>query len=777
LAHEAKNVYVKLGLVKPKEQLSTEKERLQDQLTEQEIEHEYQYDEFLEQVIDGKEKNLTIVGEAGAGKSTWLEQIALYIDNLNKGFPICISLASLGGKSLEDYLLQIWLEDALPFISPKAFEVTPALENKLKELFNSGKAWLLLDGVDELRSEGYEAPLQTIANQLRGWVDQARVVLTCRSNVWETNPNALLNFETYRTLHFDDEQVGDFIGQWFTQEGKPELGKQLETKLDDTRNDRIRDLIKNTLRLAMLCGIWYFHQGDLPNTKAALYQQYIEYYYQWKPHPQLTDDLDKQEELHTALSKLALEAIDKKLPLRKKFAHKIMGQSLFKLARDVGWLNWVYKDVETGQDVYAFYHPTFQEYFAACAIDEWDYFLPREHKDRPVEDKENPEKYKPYRIFELQWKEVILLWLGRPYEEVAKVQKEEFIGALTEFEDGIKYDFYRFRAYFLAANGIAEFRNCHLAHEIVRLIIDMSFGYFNWEKQRWVRTLEPIAEIAQEVLKETDRARTIPALINLLPLIMDENARQEAASSLGQIDSGNSLAIETLIHLGRNAESELTRKQAFESLRQIAKGNTIAIQAMIQIIQTDSNCYEAYKTLGKIANDSTIPIQSLVQQLNIAKDEALLYIVADTLRQIDSGNSIAIKALTKLVQTAKHEFIRQVSARSLELDDLTRQPVTKNVLRIEKDNLEECEALIEEMVQTEDKLEHNLYAMLLINNLQGNCLRLAVLSLKDFLTEHIYKNDDERFKDFYSVMWHCAQHMPYPDFYQAWHSTTIHQTG
>jgi predicted NACHT family NTPase len=77
-------------------------------------------------------------------------------------------------------------------------------------------------------------------------------------------------------------------------------------------------LIKNPLRLAMLCGIWYFHQGDLPKTKATLYQQYIEYFYRWKQHPQLTDDLDKQEELHTACSKLALEAIDKKLPLRKK---------------------------------------------------------------------------------------------------------------------------------------------------------------------------------------------------------------------------------------------------------------------------------------------------------------------------------------------------------------------------------------------------------------------------------------------------------------------------
>ncbi|HEY9821562.1 MAG TPA: NACHT domain-containing protein, partial [Candidatus Sericytochromatia bacterium] len=296
LGHEAKNVYVKLGLVKPKEQPrrgdefqpSADRGMLQYQLTEKEIEQEYQYDEFLEQVIEGKEKNLTIVGEPGAGKSTWLEQIALYVDNSNTGFPICISLASLGGKTLEEYLFQIWLKNAL-LISQCDVGITSA-QKKLEELFQSGKVWLLLDGVDEMRAD--ESPLQAIATQLEGWGDLARVVLTCRSNVWEANPNALLNFETYRTLHFDDEQVGDFIQQWFTQEGKPKLGEELETKLDDTRNDRIRDLIKNPLRLAMLCGIWYFHQGDLPNTKATLYQQYIEYFYRWKQHPQLTDDLD-----------------------------------------------------------------------------------------------------------------------------------------------------------------------------------------------------------------------------------------------------------------------------------------------------------------------------------------------------------------------------------------------------------------------------------------------------------------------------------------------------
>ncbi len=67
------------------------------------------------------------------------------------------------------------------------------------------------------------------------------------------------------------------------------------------------------------------------------------------------------------------------------------------------------------------------------------------------------------------------------------------------------------------------------------------------------------------------------------------------------------------------------------------------------------------------------------------------------------------------------------------------------------------------------KLKRRLYARLLVKNLQGDYLRLAVFRLKNCLTDQIYKNDCERFKDCYSVIWHCAQNMTYPDFYQAWH--------
>jgi hypothetical protein len=657
LGHEANKVYVKLGLEKQKKQPqrgedfqpSAERGMLQYRLTEKEIEQEYKYDEFLEQGIEKKEKNFAIVGEPGAGKSTWLEQIALYVDKSEKGFPICISLASLGSKTLEDYLLQIWLEDALPFISPNAVEVTQALKNKLKELFNSGQAWLLLDGVDEMRLGGYESPLQTISNQLRGWVDQARVVLTCRSNVWEANPNVLPNFETYRTLHFDDQQVGDFIDQWFRHEGKPELGEKLQNKLSESGRERIRDLIKNPLRLAMLCGIWYFHQGDLPKTKAALYQQYIDnYFYQWKPHPLLPDDLDKQEELHTALSNLAREALDKRLPLRRKFVHKIIGQSLFQLARDVGWLNLVYKDSETGEDVYAFYHLTFHEYFAACGIDDWDYFL-NHNNENPNPFEQHNGKDCVYRIFEPQWKEVFLLWMDQ--EQVLKDQKNKLLWLLVEFKDGCN-----------------NLRIDPPWKELILRYVELE-NLTQERKDYWLKILVEFNESCNDLCLYWKQAYPLA-----YEGISHDNIHHD------ELELGDILYIDE-------------------------DGATSKIDVVIP----------EHKKLS-------LGFPSSLEQFNISA--AIYRAIACILIEITPDKLKEVNPLIHLLRTNSTKLNSQTLVESLSIVS-------------QKDN---------------------------------RFLKTVVLSLKNYL-----ESDPEVYYCYYCLLWECAQIMPYPDFYQAWHQTTIHQ--
>jgi predicted NACHT family NTPase len=96
-----------------------------------------------------------------------LEAIAFSL--LTPGFPIWISLGSLGEKSLEEYLCQKWLKDAL-----KTSDVTQQ-QKALEELFKSGEVLLLLDGVDEMPAPSPVEALAKIREELTGWVAEARV--------------------------------------------------------------------------------------------------------------------------------------------------------------------------------------------------------------------------------------------------------------------------------------------------------------------------------------------------------------------------------------------------------------------------------------------------------------------------------------------------------------------------------------------------------------------------------------------------------------------------
>ncbi|WP_017304093.1 NACHT domain-containing protein [Spirulina subsalsa] len=215
MGHEV-NIDVPLGLVKSEttsrcnsDAENTDSVMQQGQLPDKtEIEKSYEYQEFLDEIIRKTSNNLAIVGEPGAGKTTWLDRIS---QEIKQDFcVIWIPLENLGGLTLEEYLLTKWLKDTL-----KVLEPTEQQKQALVDLFSSDRVWLLLDGVDEMKTE--VSPLSNINKFLTGWVKKARVVLTCRLNIWEANPNGLPEFETYRTLDFNQEQVKDFIVQWFGQ--------------------------------------------------------------------------------------------------------------------------------------------------------------------------------------------------------------------------------------------------------------------------------------------------------------------------------------------------------------------------------------------------------------------------------------------------------------------------------------------------------------------------------------------------------------------------------
>ncbi|WP_293352955.1 HEAT repeat domain-containing protein [Microcoleus sp. CAWBG51] len=659
-------VYVPLAIVerqKPKPQPRNQQEEKEKE-TEKLI--PIAEERFFEDVLrQGKSdisqgRKIAIIGEPGAGKTTRLQKIADWILEQELGLPIWIDLAELGEQDICQYLEKVWLPKRSGEPTRRDLEA------------QMSRVWLLLDGVDEMaNSQGMK---QLGGDLPTTWVRTARVVVTCRVNVWEADQNAFSGFDVFRNLQFNPEQVTEYIRRWFAGMGDAATGESLEAALAESENSRLKELIQNPLRLWMLCQIWSLRDGTLPDTQAQLYASFIKYFYRWKE--QIIKSYAKlcgktqgecQKLLHEALGELAKAAIDGKsgrFRLSYQLVSEYLGErsdetSLLSLALSLGWLNRVGIDIdEPEESVYGFYHATFQEYFAALAVDDWDYFLPRNHIDFPVVGKE-------YRIFEAQWKQVILLWLG--LENVNRKQKQEFIEALGGFEDECN-DFYGYRAFFLAAAGIGEFKDCKWADEIVAAIINGGCGYFNIEKQEWRRFIAPIAEGARAALLETNYSIAVNQLIDLLKKTKDENGRRSVAECLGKIDPGNPEAIAALIAILSTTNDEFTRRSVAENLGEIDPGNPEAIAALIAILSTTNDEFtrrRVAENLGEIATGNPEAIAALIAIFSTTTDEHTRLGVAECLGEIATGNPEAIAALIAILSTTTYEFTRWMAAYSL----------------------------------------------------------------------------------------------------------------
>jgi hypothetical protein len=380
ITHHLEPVYVPLGLEEhrepPKRQGDVAPEEGSKLYREAKTTQTFEHQQFLDQVLRPKQspesqgRQIAIVGQPGAGKTTRLQQIAQWVTQDLKQAVIWVSLSALEGKTLEAYLLKEWLKNTrgVPNVSLEQ-------ENAFVEWFKDSQTWLLLDGVDEMSAGTHASPLAAIASQVTGWIGQASIILTCRQNLWDTNAHGKELFDAYRTLDFAyPTQVEQFIENWFAQE-EATRGQRLCVALRERGRERIQDLVKNPLLLTLLCLDWHIREGNLPETRAALYEHFTEDFYEWKK-TEIPTTFQQREQLNAKLSELALEAIEKeanRFCLRQEFISQFMGEpedetSLFCLALKLGWLNQVGVDASNPRkSIYAFLHPTFEEYFAALA--------------------------------------------------------------------------------------------------------------------------------------------------------------------------------------------------------------------------------------------------------------------------------------------------------------------------------------------------------------------------------------------------------------------------
>ncbi|MEH2353482.1 hypothetical protein [Nostoc sp.] len=294
-----------------------------------------------------------------------------------------------------------------------------------------------------------------------------------------------------------------------------------------------------------------------------------------------------------------------------------------------------------------------------------------------------------YRIFEPEWKAEILHWFSQ--KDVDKQQKEDFIQALIDFDDSCG-DFYRYRAYFLAAEALSQFPESSLGDAIVEQLLKWSYAYFRQDKRDWQILPKPLVQTARKTLELTDRKRVIAAFVHLVHTTESRSILRVAAEKLGTLDPGNKSAIAALAlmpitedrqgfcqrsySLGTIAVGDETAiavlvhdiekipdqqicTVGIRTLGKFAYGNKTAIAALVYLMETTlnkDNCCEAIAALGKIAYGNQTAIAALVKFLQINQGDRICFDASQALWQIDPGNAAVIKSLVYIVETSANAF-------------------------------------------------------------------------------------------------------------------------
>ena len=327
-----------------------------------------------------KYKKLIVLGKPGAGKTTFLKYLVI---QCNEGefesnlLPIFVTLKDFAEAEDKPSLLQyISRKDDL-FADAANLEQLTA---DFYQVFYQGRALVLLDGLDEVRSKDYHR----VIKELRDFSEQFwqnQFVITCRIAAWEY---IFEKFTEVEVADFNASQIAVFADKWFKD--KPVRAETLLQYLD--QNPQIKELAASPLLLTLVC-LAFEESGDCPSTRSELYKEGIDTLLKkWDSKRGIQRDRIYQklslQHKENLLSYIALSTFKQKdYFFKTSVIEQYIGKYIQNLAKTNPNPDQLQLDssailqsieaqhgllIERAKGIYSFSHLTFHEYFAAREI-------------------------------------------------------------------------------------------------------------------------------------------------------------------------------------------------------------------------------------------------------------------------------------------------------------------------------------------------------------------------------------------------------------------------
>jgi len=605
-------------------------------------------------------KRLVVLGDPGTGKTTLLKywtitcaegrsetELGLKADEAGLPLPILIPLrefaAECAGRD-QDYCLLDYL-----YTHAREHLLLNLPRNFFEEALEAGRCLVCLDGLDEVWAVGQRKAVSDAVKALATRFPQSRCIVTSRIVGYGEAPLDRREFTHYTVLPLEDKDIQEFVRRWYTVRERDPI--QRKQKVDDLiatveREPRIQDLARTPLLLTIIALVHRI-EAELPHERVKLYDKCVTTLVDtWEEVKGLSIE-EKQRpfyryrrrllerlayELHTRATPLVLPAGGETTlltpPISKGTAGGVQtvragdlelllarflmenqrlgyaddpdgardeAQAFVRLARGrTGLL------VERGEGVFGFPHLTFQEYLAACDIENrcihqgvdalWEEIEPHLH---------NP-----------HWQEVILLLLGslNKYDEPPTLLVERILEAGEED----KFEPVLHRHLYLVTRALAD--RVDIADTLHRRAVNTTLKIActapRWEAQDAFAALSWLTQDPY-------------AADGLLSLVCNEQAdagkRRDAAFTLGQLGRAKE-AVEVLLAIARNEQVDAgVRRDATAALGQLGRAKE-AVEVLLALARDKRVTAWVRSAAASVLGQAGYPSEATEVLLVLARD-------------------------------------------------------------------------------------------------------------------------------------------------------------